>query len=706
MLAYLNELLDFFTRPIQIVRQYKPEFLRPDLLAGLTIGIIMLPQAIAFALVAELPPRVGLYTAIVGSIVGGFWGSSNQLQTGPTNTTSLLVLSILLTIATPGSPEYLAAAGMMVLMVGVFRIVMGLAHLGILVNFVSDSVIVGFTSGAGTLILISQIRHLLRLDIPSLPNLWQTLPSIVSHLPTTHWPSALIGIGTIALVTLLRKINRKLPAPLIAMITAGVIVALFGLDAQGVYVVGELPRELPPLSKLPLSDWKLAGKLFTGALAVAAVGLVEAMSIARSIASQTGQRLDSNQEFIGQGLANIACAFLSGYTCSGSFTRSAINYEAGAKTSLSSVFGGFVVLIAMLALAPLAAYVPLSALAGVLILIAYGLIDCQKITRIWHSTNGDRTIMTITALATLALPLQYAVLTGIVVSLITYLIRTSTPRIHTVLPDETFRHLIHQPDKEGCLQLSIIEILGDLYFGATNHVETHILDHLQQNPDQRFLLLRMQTVEHCDISGIHALESIVRAYRERGGDVYLSRIRQTVLELIKASGFHAYLGEDHFLDQDHTISYLFYRVLDPAICIYECPVRAFRECQNLPKRHYPNQVHLDAELPADSIPLISAQALWEELRTKPSPWQVIDVREPREFQQGHIPLAEHIPLAALSNHIDQVSHERPVVMVCQGGRRSMKAAAWLLEQGYDNVQALQGGMIAWRQCKLLEAVRE
>jgi SulP family sulfate permease len=693
----------FFARPVEIVRTYKSQNLRPDLLAGLTVAVVTLPQAMAYALIAELPPQVGLYAAIVGAVVGALWGSSAQLQTGPSNTTSLLVLSVLLGVSMPGTPEYLAAAGMMALLVGIFRLAMGLARLGVLVNFVSDAVIVGFTAGAGILILANQLRHLFRLDIPSASRLGQTLANIAAHITDVHWISLIIGASVIVLIAVLRRVNHNLPGPLVGMATAALVVGLLKLDVQGVRVIGELPRNLPPLRALPLLDWDRVGKLFTGSMTVAAVGLVETVSIARTIASQTGQRLDSNQEFVGQGLANIACGLFSGYTCSGSFARSAVNFEAGAQTALSSVLGSLFVLIAMLLLAPLAAYVPLPALAGVLILTAHGLIDRQKIARIWRSGHGDRFIMVVTMLATLALPLQFAALSGIVLSVIYYLLKTSTPRVRAVLPDDDFRHFAPHPEKPACPQLGIVEILGDLYFGAVSHIEEYIQENLERNPSQRFLLLRMHTVENCDISGIHSLESIVRIYRERHGDVYFVRVRRPVLDLMQAAGFYSYLGEDHFLDPDEAIRHLFYKVIDPAICTYECPVRAFEECQNLPKKRYPGQVRLDIAVSPDGVPAIAPRALWDALHAEPPP-QIIDVREPREFKRGHVPGAQLIPLPVLLNHVDQISSNRLVVMVCRGGRRSTRATALLRERGYDNVQVLKGGMIAWENERLLEAV--
>ena len=703
MFSTLRGNLLFFARPVSILRSYKYEYLRPDIIAGLTVAVIALPQAMSLALIAELPPEVGLYAAVVGAIVGALWGSSSHLQTGPTNAASLLVLSVCLGVATSGSPDYMAAALVMTLLVGIIRLLLGLARLGVLVNFVSDSVIVGFTAGAGTLIFANQVRYLLRLPVSSTPSLVQTVVNIVTHLGDTHWQSLALGLGTLAFMSIVRRLNRKLPAPLLGMIAAASVVAVGRLDQLGVTVVGQLPRGLPPLSLPAVTNLELVGKLIPGAAAVALIGLVEAMSISRSIASQSGERLDSNQEFVGQGLANIACALLSGYTCSGSFARSAVNYEAGAQTALSSVFCGLFVLAAIVLLAPLSAYVPLAALAGLLTLIAYRLIDREEMSRIWRGSRDDRVIMIATLLATLALPLQFAVLTGIAVSLVFYLLRTSAPRVRTVLPEEDFRHFAPQPDRPVCPQMAIIEIMGDIYFGAVNEIEERIRANMRAHSEQRFLLLRMQTVERCDISGIHALENIVRAYRERHGDVYLVRVRQPVRELMESSGFYERLGADHFLDPDEAIGFMFYHSLDPAVCIYECSVRVFRECQNLPKHLYEGDVHLEGDLDLASVPGVDPRELWEEIRGD-GQTLVIDVREPTEFRRAHVPGARSVPLPVLLEDADKIPRDAMVVLVCRGGRRSCRAAALLRERGYTRVRRLNSGMIAWEDANLLTAV--
>jgi len=698
----VRTLPNFFLQPIRLFRTYDRANLRPDIVAGLTVAVILLPQAMAYALIADLPPQVGLYAAIVAAIVGALWGSSQHLHTGPTNAISLLILATLFTLATPGTADYVLLAGLMAIMVGIIQLAMGVARLGALVNFVSHSVIVGFSAGAGVLIAAQQLRHLLGLEFSS-HNLVEALEGVVVNLPSTHLASMALGVGTMVLIVALRLINPKLPGPLIAIVTAAAVVGLLGLDQEGVVVVGELPRGLPPLTNLPALNLRLVGQLAPGALAVAAIGLVEAMSIARSIASQSRQRLDSNQEFVGQGLSNVAAGILSGYPVSGSFTRSAVNFDAGARTRLASAFSGLFVLVAMLVFGPLAAYVPRTALAGVLILTAYSMIDRREIARIWRGARADAFIMVVTFLGTLFLPLEFAVLAGILISFAMYIMTTSVPKVIPVLPDKNYRHFTRQADGAPCPQLAILDIHGDLYFGAVSHIETAVTKHLAANPEQRFLLLRMHSVDHCDFSGIHALEAIADACREHGGDMFLVRVQEPVRQLMEGTGLSEQLGIDHLLADDHAISYLFHNIIDPAICIYECDVRVFRECQNLPKRTFPDLITCRTDMPAGQVETIPPKVLWGQICDGTAPL-IVDVREPREFRRGCVPQARSLPLPYLLAGEMELPREQPVVLVCQSGRRSRRAACTLGERGYDNLAILEGGMRAWEAAGLLEGV--
>ena len=691
----------YLQRPLSIFRNYQRADLRADLLAALTVAIILLPQAIAFAIIAELPPQVGLYAGIMGALAGGLWGSSNQLHTGPVNAISLLVASVLFTIAPANTTEYVVAASMLALMAGVFQLTLGMARLGILVNFVSHSVIVGFSTGAGPLIALKQLRPLFGLSF-SAGNLGQIIEQFVRHVSETHLPTMFLGFGTIFLILFLRKLNPKLPSALISMIVASLAVFFLGLDEAGVAVIGELPRSFPPLAPLPLFDLELISNLSTGALAVGALGLVQASAIARSMAIQTGQDLDSDQEFVGQGVANILSGLFSGYPVSASFTRSAVNADTGARTPLAALFSSIFVLLALFLLAPLAAFLPLSALAGVLIVTAMGLVDTPHLIRIWKGARQDGIIMFVTLLGTLFLRLDFAVLTGILLSFAFYLANTSQPRVRVVVPDENFRYFIHDPHKPLCPQLGVLEIQGDLYFGAVNHVEKIIQQQMKAHPTQRFLLLRMHHVNQCDYSGIRLLTSIVDNYRQRGGNVYLVRVRTPVLALMKSTHFYAHVGRDYFLSENEAIKHLFYRILDPAICIYECDVRVFRECQTLVRPQMTLSIPIN-DIPVVAIPEIAPNSLWQQLTNGNSPL-VIDVREPREFRRAHIPDAQLIPLSKIFKDSSLVPQDQAIVFVCQTGRRSLRAAQFLSHKGYQNITTLKGGMSEWRVQQLLTAV--
>ena len=700
---FLSHLLSLLLRPVDIIRHYEKRSLSADFAAGITVAVLMLPQSLAFAQIANLPPQYGLYTAMVASFFGALWGSSVHLQTGPTNTSSLLILSILLPIARPDSPDYLLVAGMLAFITGLFRFSMGVARFGVLVNFISDSVIIGFTVGAELLIIIHQLRHLLRIDFPESLDLPTTVAILWDKLPATHGPTLALGVLLFILIAALQRIHPKLPSSLVVIAAAATAVAFLDLQDMGIRVVGKLERGIPPFVKLPLLDVSLWRHLSAGAFALASIGLVEASSIARSLAAKSGQKLDSNQEFIGQGMANMACGLFSGYPCSGSFTRSLVNLNSGARTPLCNVFAALILLLFIQALAPYVVYIPLSALAAVVIVNASKMTQWTEIKRIWSLRQNDRVIMMVTLLATLSLSLHMAVMIGIALSLALYLKKTSTPRIREVLPNESFENFIPQKDRPGCPQLAIVEILGDFYFGAAHYVEEKVIRLFSHNPERKYLLLRMQNVEQCDISGIHALESIAKVCRERKGEMFLARLRQPVMEVMQSAGFIDKLGDHCFLIQNkNAIKYLFYRVLDPSVCIYECPERAFQECQNLPKNLIGKHTEWRTAIPSADIPTIEPKELWESA-VGPNPPIIIDVREQKEYRQGHLPHSKLVPLPVLLSSPHYSIGEGRIVLVCRDQRRSNRAAAILLERGHTHVFVLRGGLQAWESSNLLMA---
>ncbi len=701
MQANIRGAFAYFLRPAEILRAAPLARLRFDLVAGLSVALVALPLAIAYGVAAGVTPAMGLYTAIVAPIIAGMWGSSNQLYTSPTNITALLVFSSLSAFAKPGTPDFLIAAGLTAALAGAVQLIMGLARLGMLVNFISDSLIVGFAAGAGILLAINESRHLLGLSFSS-NGVIDTIERELLNLPQISILTLAVGLGSIILMVVIRKLRPGWPATAISLATACVVVFAFGLNDDGVKTIGAFPQSLPPFQPLPLFNLSLVAEVAPGALAIAAVGLIQSMAIARSMSIATDQQIDNNQEFVGQGLGNIACGFFSGIPACGSNSCSTMNFQAEAKSPLAAALSGIFILAAMLLLSPLGNYLPRAALAGVLIVIGVGMVDRAQIMHIWRSSRGDAVIMIATFVGTLFLRIDFAVLAGIMMSLAYYILQTSAPRVTPVVPDENFRHFIHQPDKPQCPQLGILDILGDLYFGAASNVEKAVRAYSGAHPTQRFLLLRMHSVQRLDITGIRALQSIVRYYRQRDGDVFMVRVEAPVMQFMRSSGFYAYLGADHFLSEDTAIEYLFYHVLDPAVCIYESDVRVFRECQNLP-RYVPTFEIALPKATANDVAKIEPRLLWEQLRSDMPPI-VIDVREPREFQQGHIPQAQLLSLPTLVAQQPALPRDKPIVFVCRIGRRSARAAQIYQQNGYTNTAVLDGGMQGWEAARLLEAV--
>jgi rhodanese-related sulfurtransferase/anti-anti-sigma regulatory factor len=436
-----------------------------------------------------------------------------------------------------------------------------------------------------------------------------------------------------------------------------------------------------------------------GSMAVAALGLIEAVAAAQSLARRTGDRLNPNQEFFGQGLANLASGLFSGYPCSGSFTRSALAQQSGARTHLTGVFTGLIVLIGMLLLAPWVGRIPKASIAGVLFVVAWRMVDRAGIRRVLRTSKAETTILVATFGATLVLPLDFAVLAGVVFSLGFFVLRSSLPRVVPVVPDPTFRHLIHDPEKPLCPQLAIVNIRGPLFFGAVHHVEAELRQHQDRHPGQNLLVLRLHSVDICDLTGIEMLESTVKDYRRRGGDVFVVRPRRPVLELMDRSGFlDETLGRDHILGQEGTIEFLFEKRLDPSVCIYECEHRVFAECQALEKYAY------DAKLPPVPTQLQFHERLvpldrFQELASDPEAL-VFDIRERAEYRHGHVPGATLLPLRLLLDEAPRLPRDRPILLVCRSGRRGSRALHMLADLGFTNAHGLVGGILAWQAAGL------
>ncbi len=567
---------------LQWFRLVTRESIKADFMAGITGSVIVLPQGVAFATIAGLPPEYGLYTAMVTPIFAALFGSSRHLVSGPTTAISIVVFSSISHHAEPGSAEFVALALTLTFLAGVYQLGFGLARLGSLVNFVSHTVVIGFTAGAAILIASSQMTHVLGISMPKGQSFLHTWTDIFTHLGQINYYLVSIALITLVIALLIKKFTPKIPNLLIGMVV-GSVVALFLADyTSTIKLVGEIPAHLPPLSS-PVFSLDTIRELAPEAFAVALLGLIEAVSISRAIASKSGQRIDANQEFIGQGISNIFGSFFSSYAGSGSFTRSGINYEAGAKTPLSAIFAALLLMVIVLLIAPLTAYLPVAAMGGVILLVAYNLINFHHIKHILLNSRAETVILLTTFLSTLFLELEFAIYMGVLLSLIFFLAKTSTPYMPTLSIDadksSSKRQLINIEKKplKQCPQLKIIRIDMSIYFGSINQIQNKI-SNIVENEKIHHILIVGSGINFIDLAGAEALVSENDKLKRLGGGLYFVGLKSSVYEFAAKSSFIKKVGAHHFFDsKSEAIRRIYYR-LDKSTC-KTCQAQIFQECQ-------------------------------------------------------------------------------------------------------------------------------
>jgi SulP family sulfate permease len=559
---------------------------RLDLAAALTGALIVLPQAVAFASIAGLPPQYGLYAGMVPVVVAALWGSSWHLVSGPTTAISIVVFGALSPLAEPASAPYIALALTMTLLVGLIQLTMGLARLGALVNLISHTVIVGFTTGAAFLIAASQIKNFFGLDIPRNLHFHETVLFAARHLGETHLWVTLVGGVTLLAGMLARRWLPRLPYMIVAMVAGSVLAAALnrqlGAAQTGIATVGALADALPPLSIPDLSFPALKAMLFP-AVIVAVLALTEAVAIARSIAAKSGQRIDNNQEFIGQGLSNIAGSFFSAYTSSGSFNRSGVNHASGARTPLAAALSALFLLLIVVLAGPLAAYLPVPAMAAVLFIVAWGLIDVQQLGDILRRHPRERTVLVLTFIGTLV-DLEKGLFLGILASLAFYLYQTSTPVVEERAPPSAElgnprrKLALAGADAPACPQLAMLRIRGSIYFGAVEHVQAQLQRIDELDAQRKWLLLLAPGINFVDLAGAQVLAQEARRRRAIGGGLLLVGAQQQLLDMLAQGGELDAIGRERVIAHKGDALRSVYPRLDADIC-RRCTVRAFHECQ-------------------------------------------------------------------------------------------------------------------------------
>ncbi|MEM1107349.1 MAG: SulP family inorganic anion transporter [Planctomycetota bacterium] len=559
------------------IRTYSPGKFRGDLVAGLTVAMVAIPQSLAFASIAGVPLIYGLYTAIIGAVVGSLLTSSSSLAIGPTNTMSLLVSSALVAGAVPaGGDEAIRVAVMLTLAAGAMQLAFALARMGELVRFVSHSVIVGFSAGAGVLIAVGQVPAFLGISLTGLESHHEGVAEKIDRLiqaigllaERPDWRPIVVGLVSMAVALICRKVSRWLPAYLLAVVAGAVVVVFAGWDGSQLRLVGDLPKGLPTV-ETPSLAWSEYRPLLGPALAIALVGMIEAYGIGKTLAAKNGQRIEANQEFLCQGVTNLVGAFFRCIPSTGSFSRSALNHAAGAKTQFAGLMGGVFVAAVFLLLAPAARYIPMASIAAILFVIAYGLIDFGYVRRIAKSNPADLLVCVGTFAATLTISLEIAVFVGVFLTLALYLQRARQLYVTEMVGKPGVPSgFIERPlsknrpcgidgdpqaetDETNTEKDSIVflQVEGNLFFAAADDLQDRFNQMLAQR-HVAVVILRLKRTHLVDATIMHVIEQFAEQMRSEKRHVILCGLRPRMYDRMKAYGLIDDLGEEQVFVSD------------------------------------------------------------------------------------------------------------------------------------------------------------
>lgn len=544
--------------PFLDLRAWRPRDLGPDLTAAAVVTVLSIPQGLAYAMIAGLPPVVGLYASIWPAVVGGLFRSSRHVVAGPTNALSLLVGTAVGAVALSSGDSPTSLALTLAFLVGGLQLAAGVLRLGALADYISNAVVLGYVSGAGALIGLGQLGNLTGTRMDG-RNPFVQVPNWLGGLGATN-PWALgVGLGTTAVILALRAVDRRIPGALVAMLAAlGASLAL-DLPAHGVKVIADLapvPARLPPLT-LPSLVWADLDRLVPAAVAITVLSLVESSSVARAIAAQSGDRVDPSVEFSGQGLANLAAAFTGGYPVSGSLGRSMANFRTGARTRLAGILGGLLVLVVVLFAGPAVDHTPIASLAGLLLILAWDLVDWARIRIVFRSGIGDIAAFVVTLLGSWLLDLDKAIYLGVAISVVLFLRRARLltvvelavdhdlhlREVRTDVSSDDDELLPPSEDYRRCPTVRVLHVEGSLFFGAASELQ-QALDAAAADPEVRVLVLRLKRCQGLDITTAEVLRATAEQLRAGGRHLLLVGMRPKVMERMEALGLTEVVGRD------------------------------------------------------------------------------------------------------------------------------------------------------------------
>lgn len=554
---------------------YQSENLVGDIIAGIIVASLLIPQSMAYALLAGLPPQVGLYAGIVPALLYPLFGTSRVLAVGPVAVDSLMVGAAVSQLAPQDSPDYLAFALTLAFLVGVIELSMGLLRLGFLVNFLSRSVISGFISGAALIIAFSQVKHLFGLSVPATSSFFELLFVLIRNLPQTNWVALALGLISVVILLyfnkpLVKQLKQRgwsdqkiLPvaksAPLLVVILGTLVVSGLNLDqTAGIKVVGDIPRGLPSFT-LPIWNVETWQLLLPTALAISLVGYMEGFAGGQALASKRREKIDANQELVAFGVANLGASFTGGYPVTGGVSRSVVNYSAGANTGLASIITGCLLAITVLFLTSLFYSLPQACLAAIIITAVYKLLEFATFKRMWSYDRADGIAWLATFLTVLSLGVSKGIIFGALIALGIHLWRTSHPHIAVVgrLGDSEHFRNVQRHHVKTSPQVLAVRMDESLYFANAKYLENFLTHEIADHPDLTSLLLVCSAVNVIDASALEILESLVVELKELGIEFYLSEVKGPVMDKLVHIGFIDRLGKDHvFLTTDQAMQTL------------------------------------------------------------------------------------------------------------------------------------------------------
>lgn len=543
------------------ISSYKFSYFGKDALAGLTVGIVLIPQGMAYAMIAGLPPVYGLYAALLPLVVYTLLGTSRQLAVGPVAMDSLLVASGLGALAVTGIEDYIALAILLTFMVGAIQITLGLLRMGFLVNFLSKPVISGFTSAAAIIIFFSQIRHLLGTGTGQSNQFHIIFNNTFRDLHTTHGLTLLFGLGGIALILLLKKWSSKIPGFLIVVVVGILLTGVFGLDAHGIKVVGTIPSGLPSL-RLPAFGWEHIHTLLPMAFALAVIGYTEAISIGQSLGEKNQEdTLDANRELLALGSANLVGSFFQSYSVSASFSRSAINNSMGAKTQIAGVVGVLLVALTLLFFTPLFYYLPNAVLASIIMVSVAGLIEIRYPAFLWEHQRDEFLVLIFTFLITLFLGIQDGILLGVLLSLILMVYRTSMPHfavLGKIRGTGYYKNVVRfRDDVDVRDDILIVRFDSQLYFGNKNYFRDQLHKFMQEKgKGLRCIVLSAEAINYIDSSATAMLVNLIKDLEQQDIEFYVSGAPGPTRDVIFHNGIIEILHKEHlFLQIQDAVDY-------------------------------------------------------------------------------------------------------------------------------------------------------